>query len=322
MADLVTVIGGSGFVGRYVVRALARAGYRVRVAVRRPHLAGDLRVHGDVGQIEPVKCSVHRPADLENAIQGADAVVYLPGVLHERGHQNFDELSHQGAEAAAQAAKNAGAKRFVLVSAIGADTKSPSRYGQAKAKGEEAVRAIFKSAVILRPSIVFGPEDDFFNRFGKMATQAPALPLINGGKTKFQPVYVGDVAEAVVRAISTEAAAGKTYELGGPQTYSFKALMEIVLQETQRDRWLLPLPSFIVLPIGFCLALMARMIPFSPPITHDQVQMLKRDNVTGRGAKGLKDLGVSPTALEVIVPQYLVRFRPQGQYSPSRISRV
>lgn len=318
MAKLVTVIGGSGFVGRYAVRALARAGWRVRVAVRQPHLAGDLRVHGDVGQVEPVLCNVHSDAQIRDALMGADAVVYLPGVLHERGNQNFKELSHHAPERVAKVANELGVGQFVLMSALGADENSRSAYSQAKAEGEAAVKAAFKNAVVLRPSLIFGPEDGFFNRFAKMAKITPALPLIDGGKTKFQPVYVGDVATAIVHALVCPDAAGQVYELGGPKTYSFKTLLQLILKETHRTRFLAYTPSFVAAPLGFTLALMARLVPFTPPLTHDQVYALSSDNLVTGKTKTLDDLKITPKSVEAIVPSYLVRFRPQGQYSPAR----
>ncbi len=317
MGGLVTVIGGTGFVGRHTARALARAGWRVRVASRHPHLAHHLRVAGDVGQIDLVRASVHAPDSLRQAVQGADAVVYLAGALFERGNQSFEALSHKGAVAVAQAAHAAGVQQFVLISAIGADADSPSVYARAKAAGEAGVRAAFPAAAILRPSLVFGPEDQFFNRFAAMAAMAPALPLIGGGQTRFQPVYVADVAAAIVAALARPDSHGQTYELGGPGVYSFRTLMQMIAQHAQRTPELIPLPTGLAKVMGAVAGGLCRLLPINPPLTLDQVRLLARDNVVADGAKGFGDLGLAPTSLEAILPAQLVRFRPRGQFSPA-----
>lgn len=318
MAQTVTLIGGSGFVGRHVALALAKAGHRVRIVARRPHLAQDLRVAGDVGQIDLMRGTVCKPETLNKAIQGADAVVYLAGVLFERGGQGFKALSHTGPEHVARTAAKLGVKRLILISALGANDHSPSAYAREKALGERAVREAFPKATILRPSLVFGPEDQFFNRFASYATFLPFLPLIGGGHSRFQPVYVGDVAKAVAACLSTAATQGQTYELGGPGVYSFKDLMSLILRECQRDRALLPVPTFIAAIKGAVFSALCRILPFTPPITLDQVKLLSTDNVVQKGAKTLSDLGIAPTALEAILPHQLVRYRPLGQFSPDR----
>lgn len=313
MADLVTVFGGSGFVGSQVVRALARQGLRVRVAVRQPHLAGDLRLNGDVGQIEIVQANVRNAASVQRALQGADAAINLVSTLYEHGRQKFQTLNVMGAKTVAEAARAAGVARLVQMSALGADEASPSKYARTKALGEAAAREAFPGAVVIRPSVVFGPEDDFFNRFANMATLAPALPLIGGGRTKLQPVFVGDVAKAVARAAVDPDCAGRTYELGGPNVYSFRELMELVLAETGRSRALIPLPFPIAGLIGSVCELGAGLVP--PPITADQVELLKADNVVSGQAPGLAELGIAPTAVEGVLPTYLYRFRKGGQYA-------
>ncbi|MFC3080428.1 complex I NDUFA9 subunit family protein [Phenylobacterium terrae] len=314
MQDLVTVVGGSGFIGSQVVRALARKGLRVRVAVRRPHLAGDLRMHGDVGQIEIVQANIRNPDSLARAMDGAAACVNLVAVAFERGRQKFQSLHVMGARNAAEAARAAGATRFVQVSALGADADSPAKFARSKAAGEAAVREIFPDAVVIRPSVVFGPEDDFFNRFGSMATMSPALPLIGGGKTRFQPVFVGDVGRAIAEAAVRAEAAGRTYELGGPGVFTFRELMELLLKEIQRRRLLLPIPFAAAGALGAVGDVIA-MTPFPPPITSDQVKLLKADNVVSEGAPGLSDLGIVPTTVESVIPTYLYRYRRGGQYA-------
>lgn len=313
MPDLVTVFGGSGFVGSQVVRALARMGLRVRVAVRQPHLAGDQRLHGDVGQIEIVQANVRNPASVARALEGADVAINLVGVLYEHGRQKFQAVHAMGARNVAEAARAAGVKRLVQMSALGADPESDAKYARTKAMGEAAVREVFPEAVIVRPSIVFGPEDDFFNRFATMATLSPALPLIGGGRTRFQPVYVGDVAKAIARAAVDPDCAGKTYELGGPATYTFRELLQIVLAETGRRRLLAPLPFGVAAMIGKGGDLVAGLLP--PPLTSDQVALLKHDNVVSGQAPGLEALGITPTALEGVLPSYLYRYRKGGQYA-------
>lgn len=314
--EMIVVFGGSGFIGRYVVRALARAGKRVRVAMRRPHLGHELRVMGDVGQIQLVQANVRDAASVARALEGASGAVNLVGLLFEKGRQTFEDVQAAGAAAIAQACAASGVERLVHVSAIGADAGSKSAYGRTKAAAEAAMRAAVPGAVILRPSIVFGPEDDFFNRFAQMARMSPALPLIGGGKTLFQPVYVGDVADAVVAGLDRAEARGKTFELGGPQTYTFKDLLSYITKEIDRPRLLVGLPFPVAQTMGRVADFVFRFNPFAgPPLTGDQVEMLKTDNVVSPGALTLADLGVGPLeTVEAITPAYLYRFRPYGQF--------
>ncbi len=306
---LATVFGGSGFIGRYVVTNLARKDWMVRVAVRRPDEALFLKTAGVPAQVTPVAANVRDRASIARAVAGADAVVNLVGILHESGRQRFQAVQAEGPRLIAEEAARAGVRRLVHISAIGADAKSDSAYARTKAEGEAAIRAAFPEATILRPSIVFGPEDGFFNRFARMALLSPALPLIGGGRTRFQPVYVGDVAEAVVRAIENPAATGQTYELGGPNAYSFADLMRMLLNEIGRRRLLVPLPFAMASLMGA----VAQCLP-SPQLTVDQVRQLKRDNVPSGTLPGLADLGITPTAVEAILPTYLDRYRARGYY--------
>jgi uncharacterized protein YbjT (DUF2867 family) len=316
MHGLVTVFGGSGFVGGQVVRALAKKGLRVRVAVRNPGLGFRLRMLGDVGQIEVVQANIRMPSSLARALEGAEGCVNLVGVMHERGRQKFQSVHGMGARNIAEAAKAAGVSRLVHVSAIGADAESPSKYARTKAMGEAAVREIMPSSTILRPSVVFGQEDDFFNRFARMAAFLPGLPLVGGGLTRFQPVFVGDVANAVAACLLDADTAGKTYELGGPAVFTFKALMELLSAEIGRKPFLAPVPFGVASLIGIGGDLINMgPIPIAPPLTTDQVELLRSDNVVAPGALGLKDLGVVPTALEPILPTYLYRYRKGGQYA-------
>lgn len=315
--DVIVVFGGSGFVGRYVVRALAKAGKRVRVAMRRPHLGQDLRVMGDVGQIQLVQANVRNPESVARALDGATGVINLVGILYESGKQSFQSTQLEGARIVAAESAKAGITRFVQMSALGADPASASNYGRTKGEAEQAVLGLIPSAAILRPSIIFGAEDNFFNQFAAMARMSPALPLIGGGTTKFQPVYVGDVAAATVNALDS---GGGTYELGGPRTYSFKEILEYILKEIERQRFLAPLPFFIAQPLGAVLDAMFKLYPFAgPPLTGDQVVMLKTDNVVSAGAKTLADLRVTTLeSVEAIVPTYLYRFKPYGQFQVKR----
>ncbi len=314
MTGLVTVFGGSGFVGRHVVRALAKRGWRVRPAVRRPDLAGHLQPMGGVGQIMPVQANLRYPDSVMRAVDGADAVVNLVGILYETGRQSFDAVQAEGPRAVATAAARAGIARLVQMSAIGADASSPAAYARTKAAGEAAVLAEVPSAVILRPSIIFGPEDNFFNQFASLARILPALPLIGGGETRFQPVFVGDVAEAVALALEGKATAGAAYELGGPAVWSFRRILEYILKETGRNRPLIPLPF----PVAELQGRILQMLPMKPLLTRDQVLMLKSDNVVSDAAiaagRTLQGLGIAPESVESIVPSYLYRFRRSGQF--------
>ena len=314
---LAVVFGGSGFVGRNVVRELAKRGWRVRVAVRRPHLAQFLRPMGAVGQIQLAQANIRFPASIADALRGADAVVNLVGILSQSGRQNFEAVQAEGAAALAVLAAEAGIERFVQVSAIGADPYSRSFYARSKGEGEEAVRASVPTATILRPSIVFGQEDAFFNKFAAMAKFLPALPLIGGGKTNFQPVYVDDVAGAICEALIRPAAMGEIYELGGPRVYSFRELLQMTLDETGLKRILAPLPYSLATMIGL-FGEIAAWAPFvTPPLTRDQVKLLQRDNVVSndRAIGTLADLGISPRTVESILPSYMVRYRKYGQFT-------
>jgi uncharacterized protein YbjT (DUF2867 family) len=310
---LATVFGGAGFVGRYVVQRLARAGWRIRVPARNPDSALFLKPLGDVGQIVPMAANIRNELSVRRAIEGSGAVFNLIGILSERGRQSFDAVHREGAERIARIAAEMGAERLLHVSALGADPQSPAVYARSKAAGEAAVRAAFPAVTIFRPSIVFGPEDDFFNRFARLTRLLPALPLIGGGKTRFQPVYVGDVADAMAAALAEPKTMGQIFELGGPQTYSFRELMEILLAAVGRRRWLVPVPFPVAAVQGAVLSLLP-----NPPLTRDQVKLLKRDNVISGLFPGLTELGVRPTALEAVIPTYLDRFRPGGWYSSAR----
>jgi len=305
-----TIFGGSGFIGRHVVRLLAREGCIIRVPTRDPEKALPLKPAGDVGQIVPIACNVRSDSSVAAAIGNSDAVINLIGILFERGRNTFQAIHVETAARIARLAKEQGARRFIHMSALSADAGSSSSYARSKAAGEQAVRAFFPEADILRPSIVFGPEDNFFNLFATLAQFFPALPLIGGGETKFQPVYVGDVAAATARILKKPEARANIYELGGPQVYSFRELLELMMQVTGRHRPLLNMPW------GFAKAHAAlhEILPLPRPlITRDQVELLKTDNIIyDRQAKTLRDLGIAPTALEVILPTYMDRFRAGG----------
>ena len=311
---LVAVFGGTGFLGRHVVRALAKRGYRVRVAVRRPELAGHLQPMGRVGQIHAVQANLRYPESVTAAVRDADVVINLVGILFERGGQRFDTVMTAGAQTVARAAQAVSAP-LVHVSAVGADEKSSSRYAQAKAAGERLVLAADQATIIVRPSIIFGPEDDFFNRFAALARIAPALPLVGGGLTRMQPVFAGDVAEAIARAVDGDLRPGLVYELGGPDVRTFKQLMQFVLVTIQRRRLLVPVP-FALMKLQ---AMILQFLP-KPPITPDQVELLKVDNVVSDDAKRdgrtLEAIGITPELIEAIVPTYLWRFRKTGQFNP------
>lgn len=313
MAGLVTVFGGSGFVGSQVVRALLKQGWRVRVACRRPQRAYDLQPLGGVGQIQLKRADVTNRAQVEAAVAGADAVINLVGILYATPGRGFDAVHVDGARNVAEAAKAAGARRLIHMSAIGADPEAPSKYARTKGEGEAAVREAFKGATIVRPSIVFGPEDGFFNRFAQLAGLTPALPLFGGGEQKFQPVYVGDLAQAFARLLADPATAGHIYELGGPSTYSFKALMEIIGRETHRSRLLLPLPFLAADILGMAGNVQSLLMP--PILTTDQALLLRRDNLASGDLPGLEALGVEATSVEAIVPTYLWRYRRGGQFA-------
>ena len=310
---LITLIGGSGFIGRHVVRSLAKRGYRVRVACRRPDLAGHVVPLGTPGQIVPVQANVRYPASVAAVCAGANAVVNLTGLLYNGGAQTFDAVHVFGAEAVAKAAKAAQVPVLVHLSAIGADLDSASAYGKTKAEGEAKAKAAFAGVSIVRPSVVFGPEDGFFNRFAAMTRFSPALPLI-GGETKMQPVFVGDVAEAIATLIDRGMADATTYELGGPEVKSFKDLLNYVLEVTMRKRFLLPLPF----PVASLMGTIAGLLP-NPALTSDQVELLKHDNVVSAAAEAegrtLKGLGISARSIEAVVPSYLYRYRKAGQFT-------
>ena len=303
----VVVFGGSGFIGRYLVRRLAAAGWRVAVAVRDPQRAHFLQPLGDVGQIVPVRCDVTRREEVRAVLAGAGALVNLAGIFYERGRRSFRRVHVEAAEHIGEAAAAAGIRRAVQVSAIGAAPRSRSAYGRSKAQAEAALRRHLPEAVVLRPGVVFGPEDDFFNRFGRMAALSPAIPLIGGGLTRFQPVYVDDVAAAIAAALEERSAAGRTYELGGPAIYSFRALMEIVRRQTGRRVLLLPLPFFAA-------RLLASVLQFAPrpPLTPDQLRLLESDNVAAAASPGLPELGIEARTVEVEVPRYLALYRRGG----------
>lgn len=320
MQGLVTVFGGTGFVGTQVVRALAKRGWRIRVAVRRPGRAYRMRMLGDVGQIQVVQANIRNEASIARALDGAEACINLVGILFESGKQTFDESHVAGPRRVAAACRQAGIQRLIQMSALGADPNSPSLYARTKAAGEAVVREILPSAILIRPSIVFGPEDDFFNRFGSMAARLPVLPLVGGGETRFQPVHVGDVAQAIAAALESPDTPGKTFELAGPAVYSFRELMEVVRRETYRRPVLVPVPWPIANAIGFAGDIQAwakgglGLIP-APVLTRDQVALLRADNLPSGQAPGLADLGVQATALEGVVPSYLVRYRRGGEFA-------
>jgi uncharacterized protein YbjT (DUF2867 family) len=319
---LITVIGGSGFIGRHVVRALANRGYRVRVACRRPDLAGHVVPLGVPGQIVPIQANVRFPASLAAACEGAFAVINLTAVFSNSGAQTFEAVHEFGATAIAKAAKTAKAQLFIHMSGLGTDKPSTSVYVKSRAKGETNAAANFSNAIIIRPSVVFGPEDNLFNKFAQMARFSPILPLIGGGQSKFQPVFVGDVAEAIATLVDRGVPDGKVYELGGPEVMSFKQILQFVLQTTQRRRVLLPIPFAVASLLGA----VASVWPIrwlgknnQPALTADQVELLKSDNLVDDQAekenRTLEGLGITARTVEAIVPSYLYRFRKAGQFS-------
>lgn len=315
---LITIFGGSGFLGRHIVRALAKRRYRIRVAVRRPELAGHLQPLGTVGQIHAVQANLRYPASVEAAVRDASVVINLVGILFQRGRQRFEAVQHYGAEQVALAASAFGA-RVIHVSALGANENSSSLYAQSKALGEQAVRAASPGAVIVRPSVVFGPEDDFFNRFASLARISPVLPLIGGGVTRFQPVFAGDLAEGVADLVETAQGAGRTYEFGGPEVRSLREIMDYILAVTERPRLLVPIPFWMAKTQAWFL----QFLP-NPLLTPDQVELLRTDNVVSEDAirenRTLQGLGITPAAYEAIVPNYLWRFRRTGQFRTGRFA--
>jgi len=317
--QVVTVFGGSGFLGRNAVRALARGGfgYRIRVGVRRPNLANFLLPMGHVGQIQLLHTDVRDADAVARAVADSRAVINLVGILYPAGGQSFEAVHVEAPAIIARAARKAGVETLVHISTPGISTDSESVYSRTKAQGEIALRQEFLAATILRPSLVFGPDDDFFNKFAGLARVLPALPLIGGGHTKFQPVFVADVAAAIAKCVDNPATRGKTYELGGPSVYSFKEMLHIILRETNRRRFLLPIPFWLA-------NLQASVMQFLPGtlLTPDQVTFLKTDKVVAPGALTLADLGIVPDSLEAVLPTYLWRFRPKGQFENSVSERT
>ncbi|MGI3210944.1 complex I NDUFA9 subunit family protein [Roseovarius tibetensis] len=314
MSRLVTIFGGSGFVGRYIVRRMANAGWRVRVAVRRPNEAMHVKPYGNVGQVEPVFCNIRDDDSVRAVLRGADAVVNCVGTFDRKGRNNFGAVQDEGATRIARLAADADVGRLVHLSAIGADPESASEYARSKAAGEAGILSHFPQAVILRPSVVFGPEDMFFNRFASMSRFGPVLPVV-GGDTRFQPVYVDDLAHAAQMGVDGTAAPG-VYELGGPMIATFKDLMRMMLSIIRRRRLIVNIPFGIAAAMAWGMELVQTvtfgLIP--PQITRDQVRSLRVDNVVSDGAKGFSDLGITPTTPEAVLPDYLWRFRPGGQY--------
>ena len=316
MSKLVTIYGGSGFIGRYIARRMAKQGWRVRVATRRPNEAMFVKPYGAVGQVEPILCNIRDDASVAAAMQGADAVVNCVGILAESGKNSFDAVQHEGAERIAQSAAAQGIATMVHVSAIGADADADSEYSQSKAQGEAGVLAHMPNAIILRPSIVFGTEDQFFNRFAGMSRFGPILPLI-GADTEFQPVYVDDVAAAAVAAVVGDAKPG-VYELGGPDVLSLRGLMQKMLTVVRRRRLILNIPFFAARLIAFGFDMLEKLtlgLVSNPVATRDQVKSLDVDNVVSPDAMTLADLGITPVAMDAVLPEYLWRFRPSGQYA-------
>lgn len=317
---LVTVFGGSGFIGRHVVQALLKRGWRVRAAVRRPDLAGHLQPLGMVGWVQPVQANLRNRPSVDRAVEGADAVVNLVAILAESGRQRFEAVHAFGARAVAEATRAAGIPRLVHISAIGADADSPSDYARTKALGERAVFETIPDATVVRPSIVFGPEDNFFNQFAGLAQVLPALPLVGGGHTRFQPVFVGDVAAAIADAVEGKAKTATVYELGGPEIKTFRECLELMLEEIDRKRLLVPLPW----PLAAFAAAVLQFLP-GKLLTPDQVRLLRADNVVSEAAeqekRTLAGLGIEPTSLAAILPSYLGRFRTHGQFHHRRAAR-
>lgn len=301
---IITVIGGTGFLGRYVVRLLAREGYSVQVVSRHPARTAALKPSGDVGQIVPIYGDAKNIGPLHDALERSYAIINLTGILYEKGKQSFTAVHAQAPERLAQAAETLGVSRFIHVSALGVDKATGSHYARTKVLGEKAVMAAFPTASILRPSVMFGAEDNFFNQFAQMASLSPALPLIGGGRTRFQPVYVGDVAQAILVCLKNPETQGQTYELGGTQIYSFKEILEYIMRVTGKQRKLVHVPFGMASTMGT----FAELMPV-PPLTRDQVRLLKTDNVVSPNAKGFAALGISPTSIDMVVPNYLERFK-------------
>jgi NADH dehydrogenase len=322
-AKIVTVFGGAGFLGRHLTRALCRQGWRVRVATRRPHLAGDARLAGDVGQVQLIQANVRNRASIRRAIEGSDAVVNLVSILYERGNQTFNGTQSLGGANVAQVAAELGIKTYVYMSAIGASLESHSSYARTKAEAEAATLEAIPTATILRPSIMFGPEDGFFAGFARIARLLPIMPVIGGG-SKFQPIYAGDVAAAVAAALSKPEAQGQTYELGGPRTYTMTELLKYITREIDRPRMMLPIPMLFAAPLGYTIGAISKLNPFfGPPLTGDQVQLLQSDNIVATGAKTIADLGVTNLeTVESITPTYLWRHRPHGQFQPPHVEEL
>ena len=321
MSKLVTIYGGSGFVGRYIARRMAKEGWRVRVAVRRPNEALFVKPYGAVGQVEPVFCNIRDDASVAMAMQGADAVVNCVGILSEKGKNKFEAVQTVGAARIARLATAEGVQNLVHVSAIGADINSASTYSQTKADGETAILENFPSAVILRPSVIFGAEDEFFNRFADMSTKSPVIPLV-GAETRFQPVYVDDVAQAAVAGILGQAAPG-VYELGGPEIGTFKHFIGKMLSVVQRRKLILALPAFVGRFMGWSFDMLEKLtlgLFSNTVITRDQVRNLGKDNVVSEGAKSFADLGIDPVTIDAVLPDYLWCFRPSGQYAAIKAS--
>jgi len=314
MSKLVTIYGGSGFVGRYITQRLAQAGWRIRVAVRHPNEAMHVKTYGVVGQVEPVFCNIRDDDSVRSVMHGTDAVVNCVGTFDRKGRNNFDAVQHEGAERIARLATEEGVERLVQISAIGADAESDSIYAQTKAQGEQSILEAFPNAVILRPSVIFGPEDNFFNRFAGMTRFSPFLPVV-GASTRFQTVYVDDVAHAAAKGAMGEAAPG-IYELGGPDVNTFRELMQYMLKVIRRRRVIVNLPFWMASIMGgvmeFIQTITLGLVP--PQITRDQVRSLKVDNIVSQDAKGFEDLEIEPTSLEAVLPEYLWRFRPSGEY--------
>lgn len=306
---LVTIFGGAGFVGTTLVEHLAKTGVRIRVAVRRPNSSMHVKPLGDVGQVQIVQANLRNEDSVRAAIQGSDAVINLVGVLFESGAQKFKAVHAQGAKTVARVCAELGVKTLVHMSAIGADADSPSLYGQSKAHGEQAVTAAFPAATIIRPSVIFGAKDGLFNRFAQAASSLPLMPVFSGD-TKFQPVYVGDVVDVMIKALSDSNMQGETYELGGANTYSLREMMQIAAKEAMQEVWFVDVPDFIAPFNVFFLGLLP-----NPPITLDQLRMLAKDNVVSEDALGLPDLGITPVCLEAVLPTYLHQYRPKGQFS-------